>query len=172
MRSILLLPLLVMAFAATTAYAQTTQLKQQGAGGTKSFLAPGPVEKSGSESVSTGSLGKAHTSGVIQLAPWDGVSFCDDLLTVRVLYVSGSFIDTTASGDQLHRVLAESPASTLCFNLIDQTSTFEIHTVIVGGTGRFEGAAGHTLATGSAQMVDEGHAAFSFELEGSIERGD
>ena len=66
-------------------------------------------------------------------------------------------------------VMADSPPSTLCFNIIDNvSSTFEIYFNIAGGTGRFEGATGHSITTGSSRNIFDGHSGFSGSNTGEI----
>ncbi len=55
---------------------------------------------------------------------------------------------------------------------LDGSFTFEIYSDIAGGTGRFEGATGTTVATGSGRQVVVGVAdnnGFEFEIKGTIE---
>lgn len=52
------------------------------------------------------------------------------------------------SGDLLFERLDPNKPSTVCFNNVNFKGTYIINTLILGGTGRFDGAAGRTTATG------------------------
>ena len=125
-------------------------------------------------SFSDGSLDEGHSNGLSLLDEFDGVSFCDfDPVTTfpsgAILnYISASAIFTSENGGQLYFVLNPSPPSTLCFNFVDESFTFEQFFDITGGTGQFEGATGSIFNTGSGQIVADNHGAFEFQFTGLI----
>ena len=91
------------------------------------------------------------------------------MIGVLINYESGSFIDTAANGHQLYRRLADSPTSTLCFDFTNERFTFNLYVDVVGGTGRFSGATGSAVVTGSGSNVADGHSAFEFTLKGTLD---
>ena len=117
--------------------------------------------------VSNGFLGDARSNTRSDLLPWDGHSFCNfkggSAQGVVLTYSAISNIDIAANGDQLFSVMSSSPPSTVCFNFVDnQTLTFEAHYDVVGGTGRFKGASGTSVSTGSGTMFVPGHTSVVF----------
>ena len=166
-----------LAFLSTWAYGGQA-LKLNGSGASTAVVTGDPdtgeplVDRGLSNAVSTGSLGKTHTSGRSKLGDWDSSTFCEyapGVIGVLLVYESATNIDTAANGDQLFRRMSASPDSTLCFDFIDLRFTFTIYTDIVGGTGRFAGASGTAVTTGSGSNIDDGHSAFQFSLEGELD---
>ena len=171
-----LLMFFVISFTTTMAYGATVKL--DGSGTSTGIVTGdpemgGPLSSMGSNTtILTGSLGKTHSTGLTKLGEWDGFSFCElepGVPGLLIAYVSGSAVDTAANGDQLYRQLADTPASTLCFNFNDESFTFTIHTNVIGGTGRFRGASGSVVVTGSGQTVAEGLSAFSSSYRGNLD---
>ena len=161
----------LLATASTGAYGQAIPLKQSGSGWSDATAidSNGDGEpKFSSWSASTGSLGGANTNGLTELLPWDTVTFCGPN-HVQLDYFSASFVDRAANGDLLFRVMSNSPPSTLCFDFVNETFTFEVYTDVTGGTGRFEGHGGTGIITGSGTSVADGQSGFEFELNGTIE---
>ena len=167
----------ILAFFSAWAYGGQT-VKLNGSGASTGVVTGDPdsgeplVNRGISNAVSTGSLGSTHTSGRSELGDWDGITLCEyapGVIGVLLVYESGTNIDTAANGDQLFRRISASPDSTLCFDFTDGRFTFTIYTDIVGGTGRFAGASGTAVTTGSGSNVDDGHSAFQFSLEGELD---
>jgi hypothetical protein len=128
---------------------------------------------SGSESrayvVGEGKGGRVETSSQADIAPWDGVSFCNDGKGVELYYVSISIISRYASGDLLYSKLASSPPSAVCFDYTDETVTATFHVDVVGGTGKFANATGaltYTFSGGPALLP--GHTGVEGNLEGTV----
>jgi len=96
-------------------------------------------------------------------------------IAIELAYFANDSVATFENGDQLISRMASSPPSTVCFNFIDGTSTFEIHRDIVGGTGRFDGATGVLHTTGTARRLTPtatgGFSAFQARTVGEIEPG-
>lgn len=106
-------------------------------------------------SAGSGSFGRFTGGGSSDIAPWDGVSFCDfdeagNPIAVQVYYVSLSNVQRYSNGDLVYTQLAGSPPSGLCFNFLTNTSRFDLHLDVVGGTGSFEGATGEVAVSGSS----------------------
>ena len=149
-------------------------LNEDGEGGAVSTIAT--KGKSKGKGKGKGKRSVESISGRSDLLPWNGVDFClIDPVTgipsgVIVEYVEASYIDTLKDGDQVFRVLDTSLPSTLCFNFVDARSfTFEINTIITGGTGRQSDATGSAVVTGSGKNNMPGHSGFSMEMEGHID---
>lgn len=105
----------------------------------------------------TGRFGKFTSNEVGENGPFAG-EFCEffppDVIIVRIPMIARSIITRFADGDMLFASLAtDGPTSGLCLDVNTQTVTAEIHWVITGGTGRFAGATGTLLTTGTSTTV-------------------
>jgi hypothetical protein len=159
-------------------------LNEDGEGGSNSLMATKSSKgksgkgKSGKGKGSKGKGKRSVTSisGNSDLLPWNTVDFClIDPATgipsgVVVEYFAASYIDTLKDGDQVFRVMDTSLPSTLCFNFVDdQSFTFEINTIVTGGTGKQADATGSVVMRGSGKTNVPGLSGFSVEMEGHID---
>jgi hypothetical protein len=133
------------------------------------------VEGGGSVSTGTGRdcFGNLTTSGAGELAEWDQHSYCDFDDTgypsgVLLNYLSLSQVIRYRNGDLVMTELSESFPSTLCFNYVDGVSyTVEVYSVVIGGTGRFEGATGTSVTRGAGQNL-QNMGAWTSEFESDL----
>ena len=104
-----------------------------------------------------GTFGKSASNDVGETGPFAG-DFCEffppDIVVIRLPIISRSSIIRFASGDLLFATLAtDGLPSSLCIDVRNGTRTVEIHMVISGGTGKFDGATGELLVTGNSTPV-------------------
>ncbi len=121
----------------------------------------------------TSNLGGILVNWVSDLAEWDGFTFCDfdpvtgEPIAVELVYLKSTVVSRLENGDLLTSQLDTAPTSTLCFNFLDSSITFEVHQIVTGGTGRFDGATGSLVGTGSTQGLErQGY--FQVETRGQI----
>ena len=123
---------------------------------------------------SRGTFGRAITNGQSELAPVPSGTCDGNPAIVQYDYVSSSTINVFQNGDLIISLLDH---GTLCAdftNPLIPTFTGEIHLVIVGGTGRFEGATGwltsisEWVAVNGEPGVRFTHTAFWGTMEGEI----
>lgn len=99
-------------------------------------------------------LGRFTASNAGEIADWDGVSYCDfdeygTPSGATLFYLSISQVVRYRSGDLVFLELDDSRPSWYCYHWADpNTSTYEVNSVITGGTGRLEGISGRSSATG------------------------
>ena len=95
-----------------------------------------------------------------ELAEWDQVTYCDfdeygTPAGVKLLYLSFSQVVRYRKGDLLFQEQDDSQPSWFCYHFDDpNSSTYEVHSVITGGTGRFEGASGSSVGTGRSYSLN------------------
>ena len=121
----------------------------------------------------TGSLGRFTSGGSSDLMPWDETSFCaidasGNASGIELYYNSFSAVQRLASGDLLYARLASSPPSSLCFNFVDNTFTFEIYMDYFGGTGRFADANGQIRLMGGGLDFLDGSGSLYGEIDGEV----
>lgn len=106
-----------------------------------------------------GSLGRVVLTTAGDLIDYDGASApCDfdeagNAVAIPLTYLNVSSVIRNLRGDQLYTEQASSPPSTVCFNFVDFSLTYELYVDVVGGTGRFEGATGTLVTRGSGQQL-------------------
>lgn len=125
----------------------------------------------------TGTFGSSTSNDVAETGPFAG-EFCEffppDVIVVRIPIIARSSIIRFPNGDLLYATLAsDGPPSSLCADINSPTNTSEVHLVITGGTGRFNGATGSLLVTASSTTVlrESGfpvHVAITQVTEGEI----
>jgi len=104
-----------------------------------------------------GTFGKSASNDVGETGSFAG-EFCEffppDVVIIRLPIISRSSIIRFANGDLLYATLAtDGPGSSLCIDVRNEMRTVEIHMLISGGTGKFEGATGRLLVTGNSTPV-------------------
>ena len=177
----LLLIVIFLVFSMFAAAAQADDYHQSGSGWSLASDAAdsnGDGEGGGTSQVQmNGTYGNSTGSARSDLLPWDGFSFCDFdpdsgiPSGVLLKYETRSSVARFANGDLLYTVLDPAADSTLCFNFVDsRTGTFEIFSLVVGGTGRFESATGELVSTGKSTAIQSGHSGIEFEINGEIIR--
>jgi hypothetical protein len=76
------------------------------------------------------------------------------VIVIRLPIISRSTIIRFANGDLLFATLAtDGPTSSLCIDVNSRERTVEMHMVVSGGTGKFSGATGELLVTGTSTSV-------------------
>lgn len=125
-----------------------------------------------------GTFGRLTGHGVSAFHPWPNsggpdpvpgpIDFCSPT-EIKLIYSRWTSVSTTARGDQFYWELDPAMESFLCFNFLDFSSYFIIYTSTAGGTGRFSGATGGSVITGTAQEVQPNHTAFSGSSQGVIQ---
>ena len=99
-------------------------------------------------------LGRFTASSAGEVADWDQVSYCDfdeygTPSGAALFYLSISQVIRYRNGDLLFAELDDSQPSWYCYHWEDpNTSTYVVHSVLTGGTGRLEGISGRSVATG------------------------
>lgn len=104
-----------------------------------------------------GTFGQSASNDVGETGSFTG-EFCEffppDVVIIRLPIISRSSIIRFANGDLLYATLAtDGPGSSTCIDVRNGTRTVEIHMLISGGTGKFEGATGRFLVTGKSTPV-------------------
>jgi hypothetical protein len=104
-----------------------------------------------------GTFGQSASNDVGETGSFAG-EFCEffppDIVVIRLPILSRSSIIRFANGDLLYATLAtDGLPSSLCIDVRNGTRTVEIYMVISGGTGKFDGATGDLLVTGSSTPV-------------------
>jgi hypothetical protein len=114
-------------------------------------------------------LGRFSSRSFGEYLPFTG-EFCSDT-EVKLFQGVDTAVYTAANGDTFYAVLADSPASEICFNFVDNTSgRTTVHLQIQGGTGRFEGASGHLAVRSNASIIHQLNGAeLGFEVHGNID---
>jgi hypothetical protein len=106
-----------------------------------------------------GTLGPVVLTTAGDLIAYDNVSApCDfdeqgNPIAIPLEYLGASSVIRTRRGDQLYTEQASSPPSTICFNFLTGSLTYELYVDVVGGTGRFAGAMGTLVTRGSGQQL-------------------
>jgi hypothetical protein len=114
-------------------------------------------------------LGRFTARSYGEYLPFAG-DFCSD---TEVKLFQG--VDTAdykaANGDTFYAVLADSPASEICFNFVDNNpARATVHLQIQGGTGRFEGASGHLTVSSIGSIIRQLNGVdLGFEVHGRID---
>ena len=128
----------------------------------------------------TGAVGGRGTFG-----PWTGttVSETGDVTglcgptSIVLEYHTWSTVQRFRNGDLIYYALEADETSSLCFDFVSGDFTFEIYAAITGGTGRFLGANGQIVLTGTGKslLVDVAgngvHSGVSGKFTGEISRG-
>ena len=124
-----------------------------------------------------GTFGQSANNEVSETGPFAG-DFCafsfPDVIIVRLPIIARSRIMRFANGDLLYATLAtDGPASSLCVDVNSPMNTSEVHLVITGGTGKFDGAMGTLLLKASSTTVLREadfpvHVAITQVIEGEI----
>jgi len=116
--------------------------------------------------------GPFTSSSAAEVEDWDSVSYCDfdEYFTpsgVVLNYLSISQVIRYRNGDLMFTELDDSQPSWFCYHWENPSeSTYEVHTVITGGTGVFKGATGTTVGTGrSYALQNMGASAGKFTSE-------
>jgi hypothetical protein len=108
--------------------------------------------------------GPITANGLIEGTPtgW----FCDnDSNFIEFTALHGTVVFQTNKGDQFYARLTD---GTSCFDQTTSTTTYTQNWEITGGTGRFEGATGSVINTGTITGLGFGHNAFGGSTEGEI----
>jgi hypothetical protein len=117
------------------------------------------------ESTGPSSVGRSHNEGVLELNPFDGVSFCGPthiVLSYRYFEGSHQMADGSAYFTSLR-------AGTVCFDFATANYTIDLTVDIVDGRGRFAGASGSlTYRIHSDKPALNGFSAFSGTFEGVL----
>ncbi len=102
--------------------------------------------------------------------PWDGTSYCSSM-EIQLITLAHATVLTTTRGDLIYAVIADSPVSDACFNVVDFTSLRgTTHLNIAGGTGRFSGASGYlTLTFSGNTIVNSSGLSLGSVFEGEVE---
>ena len=103
-------------------------------------------------SKSKGPFGPATSSNLSEIDP-EELGSCGPN-SVKFRYAAYTSVERYQNGDLIFSGLDPDPdnPSTGCFNIIDGTGTVTMNFVILGGTGRFEGATGWGTATGTGSI--------------------
>jgi hypothetical protein len=108
--------------------------------------------------IGRGTFGKSSNNEVSETGPFAG-QFCEfdpaaGIVIVEIPVLSRSRIMRFANGDMLFANLAtDGPISRLCVDTNSDMNTSEVHLVITGGTGKFEGASGRLLLKARSTTV-------------------
>ena len=135
----------------------------------------GDMQGSGEgQSFGTGKLGTFVAHSQADREPWDGSTYCDfdetgAPIAIQEEYIGFVSVVSYQNGeDQWFDELDTSQPSTLCFNFVDGTFTFEVHTIITGGSGQFEGATGFATTSGSGSVLRSGFSQSTGTTTGEI----
>ena len=121
----------------------------------------------------TGTFGKTTTNNQSEVVPVTPSVHCSEGI-LEFQYVAFTAVTRYQNGDLILLGLDPQKTSTLCYNPTTYTSTATVNLVVLGGTGRFEGAEGWTTATvtgvslAGEPFVRSTHVAFWGSSEGEI----